>query len=371
MKRSCEGLSADKADTVRSQFDKAFKGAQVQQTSIKDKMVEIKTSLQTDLASLTLGIDTASDVDKPVLMAKLDSLNQVLKNDSELEMVAMNRLYEAKLTDAQATFNTMGAIEETVQSAISDCVKANPELAKANPELAKELLSAFQKGDFATIAKADAGILLDQLVASHLPYEEAVVASVSAQMEALVYANEPYYSQATVDGVVGGIQMDKVHEGMSDAKVLKGKLDTLAKKFPVLKEPETWGSCMQENFGDFAKDKHHYESKPGNFLFKGSKYLFRMAFSAQVALELKGVSDDSPLKKQVGVLREVSADLQTIRGNSDSGDKKVEACRQRLLQSAADLGLEMKADTPIDKVAERLYELSKQVMVDCSVLLNK
>ena len=371
MERSCKGLDTTKKEEVQRQFEKAFEGALVQQTSIKDKIVEIKTSLQTDLASLTLGIDTASDVDKPVLMAKLDSLNQVLKNDSELEMVAMNRLYEAKLTDAQATFNTMGAIEETVQSAISDCVKANPELAKANPELAKELLSAFQKGDFATIAKADAGILLDQLVASHLPYEEAVVASVSAQMEALVYANEPYYSQATVDGVVGGIQMDKVHEGMSDAKVLKGKLDTLAKKFPVLKEPETWGSCMQENFGDFAKDKHHYESKPGNFLFKGSKYLFRMAFSAQVALELKGVSDDSPLKKQVGVLREVSADLQTIRGNSDSGDKKVEACRQRLLQSAADLGLEMKADTPIDKVAERLYELSKQVMVDCSVLLNK
>jgi hypothetical protein len=373
MERSCKGLDTTKKEEVQRQFEKAFDGALVQETSIKDKMVEIKTSLQTDLASLTLQIDTASDVDKPVLMAKLDSLNQVLKNDSELEMVAMNRLYEAKLTDAQATFNTMGEIEATVQSAISYCVKDNP-------QLAKDLLSAFQKGDFATIetrinaggiAKADAGILLAQLGGNHLPYEKAVVASVSAQMEALVYANEPYYSQATVDGVVGGIQMDRVHEGMDDSARLKTKLDGLSEKFPVLKEPETWGSCMQENFGDFAKDKHHYESEPGNFLFKGSKYLFRMAFSAQVALELKGVSDDSRLKKQVGVLREVSADLQKIRGNPDSGDKKVEACRQRLLQSAADLGLEMKADTPIDKVAERLYELSKQVMVDCSVLLNK
>ena len=191
------------------------------------------------------------------------------------------------------------------------------------------------------------------------------------KMEALVYANEPYYSQATVDGVVGGIQMDKVHEGMDNPATLKTKLDGLSEKFPVLKEPETWGSCMQENFGDFAKDKHHYEKKPGDFLFKGSKYLFRMAFSAQVALELKGVSDNSPLKKQVGVLRKVSANLQTIRGNSDPGSKKVEDCRQQLLGSAADLGLAMSADTPSDKVAEGLYRLTEQVMVDCSVLLNK
>jgi len=373
MERSCEGLSDDKATEVRSQYTRAFDGALIQKTEINNEIENSRRAILIELGSLTVGILEAKPVDVPAFVAKIDSLNQVLANDSELEMVAMNRLYETKLTDAQDTFNEMGKIESSVQSSIADCVDDNP-------ALSKDLLSAFQKGDFGSvktllrenrIPKEDASLLLDTLQTSHLSYEKAVVASVSAQMEALVYANEPYYSQATVDGVVGGIQMDKVHEGMSDATVLKGKLDTLAEKFPVLKEPETWGSCMQENFGDFAKDKHHYESKPGNFLFKGSKYLFRMAFSAQVALELKGVSDDSPLKKQVGVLREVAADLQTIRGNSDPGDKKVEDCRQRLLRSASDLGLEMSEDTSLDTVADGLYKLSEQVMVDCSVLLNK
>jgi hypothetical protein len=373
MNRSCEGLSDEKSGSVRSQFSKAFEGALVQEMSIKDKMTEIKAGIETEIGGLTDQLATASPAERPVLAAKLESLKQVLGNDSELEMVAMNRLYETKLEDAQTTFNAMGRIETSVQDHISTAIGDNPGLSKS-------LLTAFQKGDFEGIGKMltdnnipveDAALLLGQLETSHLPYQESVVASVSAQMEALVYANEPYYSQATVDGVVGGIQMDKIHEGMDDPAVLKGKLDSLSEKFPVLKEPETWGSCMQENFGDFAKDKHHYESKPGNFLFKGSKYLFRMAFSAQVALELKGVPDDSPLKKQVGVLRAVSSDLQVIRGNSDAGDKKVEDCRQRLLRSAADLGLAISADTSIDKVAEGLYKLSEQVMVDCSVLLNK
>jgi hypothetical protein len=374
--RACEGLSDTKVAVVRDQFTKAFEGALVQATAIKDKMVDLRSELTAEFDSIRIELSTASPADRPALAAKLESVGQVLRNESELEMVAMNRLYETKLEDAQARFNEMGAIEDGVQRHISGAIGDNPELAAG-------LLSNFQKGDFDAIATLlssngvefdAADLLLDQLSAIHSSYEESVVASVSAQMEALVYANEPYYSQATVDGVVGGIQIDKVHESVG-TDGFGAKMEALGEKFPVLKEPETWGSSMQENFGDFVKDKHHYETKPGDFLFKGSKYLFRMAFSAEVALTMKSVPADDEkaqaLKTQVTILREVAADLQVVRGSSQSGSEKTEACKARLIRSATELGLEMTADTSLKDVAEGLYKLSEQVMVDCSVLLNK
>jgi hypothetical protein len=143
MERSCEGLSADKAVQVRSQFERAFEGALVQADSITTKMAEIKTELEAQVVGLTTQLQSASAADRPVLAAKIESFSQVLANHSELEMVAMNRLYESKLEGAQATFNTMGQIEASVQSAIS--------AAGGDAALSKDLLAAFQKGDFTSI----------------------------------------------------------------------------------------------------------------------------------------------------------------------------------------------------------------------------
>ena len=56
------------------------------------------------------------------------------------------------------------------------------------------------------------------------------------QSEALLYANEPYYSQATIVHVVAGMQMGKT-----------------AEDYPVLADPGCAFNSAEENFGDLKK----------------------------------------------------------------------------------------------------------------------
>ena len=56
------------------------------------------------------------------------------------------------------------------------------------------------------------------------------------QSEALLYANEPYYSQATVVHVVAGMQMEKT-----------------AEDYPILADKDCAFYAAEENFGDLKK----------------------------------------------------------------------------------------------------------------------
>lgn len=250
-----------------------------------------------------------SDIELAEIAGKLNAEDPTLDDISdECRIQAMNMLYENALGAAQDQFNAALAIEHTAEQHFERLGVSD-----------KRALPLFKSGtdtDFEELARlipedADRGGEIAQLKDFREQFDFAITDAIAAQTEALLYANEPYYSRGTIMVVVAGIQMGKIHMSAENLAAAK-------ENFSNIDDPATLAQSTSENFGDFTKDYHHYEhaDPPGKFLFRGAKYLFRLAFSAKIA----GLEGD--VGRSVDRLANAAVQLQDLRGRAQGSDKE-------------------------------------------------
>lgn len=361
-----EGMPAAEASKITNEYANAWDQAEARETEIHDKKESIRAEIKAEIAELQSDIDSG-DLDSGAIKVKegrIGRLQQSISNDSELEMKAMNRLYESRLETAQSKFNEMAKIDERLTSLL-----ASKGIGNAGTRL---LLDAVHNADKLEIGQVLSLHTLDSGIEDFLTlnlenavdqFQDALVESQISQMQALDFANEPYLSGNTVNSIVGGIQMNKAHESPEN-------LASASEKFPILNDPVTWKDSMVENFGDFVKDEAHYHSSPDKFLFRGSKYLFRMAFSAQTTLTKLG-DEDSDLKKQVDALTTMASALQDIRGTHALTMEKIENSLEIIQSSAGAIGLELPEGATPSEIVPLLHNLVKDIMIDVSTATMK
>ncbi|MBT5954257.1 hypothetical protein HOG98_06010 [bacterium] len=382
---AAKGLPADKGVKLIKQHKKAWTNAKTQRDNISSKKTQVVTETKAEIGALEESKEGKSAGELSSIEGRISRLNHLLVNDAQVEMVAMNRLYENELQGAQEKFDIMGAVLTRVDDSMNEALdkigddgnsipmhsefkaelKADLKLGKAD-EMKGKIRAKVADG---SITKDQGRALLNNTLSEVNNFQSASADSMCSQMDALVYANEPYYSAATINGVVAGVQMNKVHED-------SGNLEKAQGKFPVLKEPETWGNSMQENFGDLTKDMVHYQKTPEKFLNRGSKYLFRTAFSAKVGLETKankGASVPPELKAKVDALTELGTKLQSIRGNSSTSSGKVSESVQVMKDYADTFGFEIPtgmggaelSDSDVAaSLGQQLFEKTQAIMVE-------
>ena len=356
-----EGMPEAEARKIKNEYANAWDEAESRKIEIRDKKESIRAEIKEEIAELQSEIDSG-DLDSGAIKVKegrIGRLQQSISNDSELEMKAMNRLYESRLETAQSKFNEMAKIDERLTSLL-----ASKGIGNAGTRL---LLDAVHNADKLEIGKVLSLHTLDSGIEEFLTlklenavdqFQDALLESQISQMEALDFANEPYLSRNTVNCVVGGIQMNNAHESPE-------KLGLASNKFPILNDPKTWKDSMVENFGDFVKDEAHYHSSPDKFLFRGSKYLFRMAFSAQTTLS-KLKDESSALKSKVDALTTMANNLQSIRGFDMPTEAKIDSSLKIFQSSARETGLELPNDATPSQIVPLLHKLIKSIMIEVS-----
>lgn len=268
---------------------------------VREKMIETQAALVEKKAKKEIGdlkdqISKMPEGDsKKILENKLNSLQSKLDDHSAIELEAMNGLYVAGLSATQEKIVALDTSRHRFETKINEAIKS---LKPSDP-------AAFQK--LANLGKFDEIENLPKMWAKQLKMMKADLDRagndvIDCQTNSLLFANEPYYSQATVVAVVGGLQMKK--DGND---------------FPLLNKKDTFAMSMRENFGDFAKDMHHYHDSPEKFAYKGSKYLSRVLLSAKNCLP-----EGNEVKTEVDKMYKLSNDLLSIRKSNDTDNIKKE-----------------------------------------------
>lgn len=116
--------------------------------------------------------------------------------------------------------------------------------------------------------------------------EQLIVIAKEKQSAALMFANEPYFSEGAIRHVVGG----------------QAKMDIDLSAQNLL-------SSFQEQLGDTLKDLHHYEDDFVEAAVKSSKYADRLMQAAQQLSSQLGFG----LPSSAGPLAQMSSDLLKIR----------------------------------------------------------
>lgn len=125
-----------------------------------------------------------------------------------------------------------------------------------------------------------------------------------AMSQALLFANEPYFSEGTLRHVVGNEQ----ELGNAKSKLQLSPVQGL--------------QSFNENLGDTVKELGHLEGKPvGEVAFHSSKYIGRFCRAIDVILEARGEKDAPPkeLEGPIAIqkaLLSITNDLQQIRGGN-------------------------------------------------------
>lgn len=237
VEKQLEGLPDDKKAKLQTQYDSAWSRKETRAHNIQAKIDTIKAG-----------------------RTKPDGIEQKYF-DQEVELSAMNRLYEDALLVVERTLSDLKELEAEITQLNN------------NNDISTELKETF-------------------LEMKNKQLQETQADVIEAQSNALLYANEPYYAQVTIVNIVAGTQMKMPDSFMTDEKnqdvrqeAWQTKLET---DFSVLTVDEGKVIASNENFADLVKGKHEWpyeghhvkeDSKPAdnvNYHFKkASKYAHR------------------------------------------------------------------------------------------------
>ncbi len=271
-------------------------------------------------------------------------------SEEEANLMAMNMLYEEFLKEAQVAYNQREQCEQDAYREIDLFFEAK-ERGESSATFSTEkerLKEAFKLGTLMAYEEMKTSSefeeLLRKLEDHRERYEGLTVHVYQLEAQAVLYANEPYYSTATVNIVVGGIQVKKADKDPEKIKSLKAD-------YPLLQEPETWLDSAIENLGDYLKAKHHAKGDLKTFMIKDSKYLYRCLFSLEQALlaqqeRRKDFTMSPLLRSQLEQLKETSAVLLRLR---ESEDLELE---KKMGIEIVRLGIESESKTPEGRVAQ-------------------
>jgi len=259
VEKQLEGLPDDKKAKLQQQYDHAWSRKDTRATNIHNKMETIKAT-----------------------RTKPDGVEQKYF-DQEVELSAMNRLYEDALVTVETKMEMLHSIENEIENA----------------------------GD---APKSVKNMLKNKL-------QEAQADVIEAQSNALLYANEPYYAQVTIVNIVAGTQMKMPDSFMADETNQDVRQEAwqtkLESDYSVLTIDEGKVIGSNENFADLVKGKHEWpyeghhvkaDSKPAdnvNYHFKkASKYAHRALMLLPQPTE-DGSAKDAFLKKANNMLKTV------------------------------------------------------------------
>lgn len=278
VEKQLEGLPTDKKAKLQKQYDRAWSRKETRANNIQNKIKTIKAE-----RTKTQGVEQKYF-------------------DQEVELSAMNRLYEEALV--------------TVESKIQDLVEIEAGINALGETVAAEIKNMFS-----------------------VQLQEAQADVIEAQSNALLYANEPYYAQVTIVNIVAGTQMkmpDSFMENEKNQDVRQEAWQTkLEKDYNVLTIDEGKVIASNENFADLLKGKHEWPysghhvkegSKPAdnvNFhLLKASKYAHR-ALMLLPEPARDGSEKDAFLTKAKNMLKTVDI-IYAVRQGDPGTDFKAE-----------------------------------------------
>lgn len=245
------------------------------------------------------------------IKAKMRSIETKLGDEEQIKLEAMNNLYMSGLEFTEEKNKLYVGAQKLFDEKLNEfsshlgqhqkeqLIKA---VADGKWEEARALLYSKPAAGKERLTPSAAAVCLQVLQELKRGRDRAASDVVDVQMSTLLFANEPYYSQATVVAVVAGMQMKKT-----------------SSEYPLLGNAATYKFSMVENFGDFAKDKAHYSDDPEKFVFRSSKYLSRTISSAKQHM---AKSADGNLKKEIEGLEKLSLELLAIRRSEEGDDKK-------------------------------------------------
>ena len=224
-----------------------------------------------------------------VLASGIDGLS-----DAESTLKAMNRCYEKALENVELKLKDLNDMEADF--------KTKPE----GPE--KDALK--------------------------LAIESQLESTIQAQSESLLFANEPYYSQATIVDVVVGMQMSKKapdsfiasqkesNPSISDGEILNNWKTQLKEDYPILNDPDGQRIASQENFADLCKCKNEYKitdnKSAEHHLKKASKYADR-ALNLMLTAANASSKSNSEFKAMISEIKDQNKVIYDIR----QGDAKM------------------------------------------------
>jgi len=275
-------------DTETKSYKEAYLKVADRAYAIETKTDAVKSKVEADIAALS------TVPDSPEKAVSLSLLESKLADPASLEMEAMNIIYAEKMGVLEIATTEFKDLETTINTMVSS--------AASTFDVSESDIKAWLKAP-----DSDIGLPSEEKVflrAAQDQLDEKGLAAIQMQMETLQYANEPYFAQTTIVGVVKGMQ--------ESAGKTADEISQMKKDFPIMSRTEMNTHAMEENFGDLVKDMHHYHDKPGDFLTRGAKYLDRMLiFGGRAADELPGVPAE--LKAEIKDFKELSGSLLKLR----------------------------------------------------------
>jgi hypothetical protein len=359
-------------ETELRNFKKAFVINNVTNYKVEKEVEKITKSSQEAL-DLLKAQGKADSPEATLLSIKLNT-------PGAIEMEAKNKLYSNLLVQVEEKKALFDEKSSELSLAVQDMVNEGK---ISKEDLHTWLSKGCPENDVPSGLNKERALYMSEL---NRNIQELGVQTMALQSEALHYASEPYYAQATIVGIVGGLQMPVGHmvkilqdpnsglpPGIQDKlkslklnlapfvkdmlliekltgknmeklenfsseemKIFQDKLKSAAKEtedkikqdYPLSALSETYDMTMQENFGDFVKDYGHYvvhsdHPQDMKFIVKSSKYLFRTALSGKKYLE-KTDRADTPLGKVMSRLNEEAYAILDVRQES-TGNKENDA----------------------------------------------
>lgn len=286
--------------------NQAWSKMKIRNNAIKQQSHLVKQSAMKEIERLKNELSSNESSSKiNYIKNKIKSLETKLQNSEEIEIEAMNNLY---MTGLELTEEHMNRYVETKNNFNEKLEAFANSVDKASKEPFKQ---AILQGDFSKAKEImeKSGMLNCEVKLAVLrtlkrDIERTGNDVIDVQMTTLLFANEPYYSQASVVAIVAGMQMKKS-----------------ANEYPLLKNQKVYRMCMTENFGDFTKDRHHYHNEPEKFAYRGSKYLSRTMESAKKSLNINGSRPE--LTREIETLSNISNSLLSIRKSSANDSQKM------------------------------------------------
>ncbi len=287
-----QAISARITDTETKSYKEAYLEVAARASAIDTRTNAVKAKVEADIAALSAAPDSPSKA------VSLSLLTSKLADPASLEMEAMNIIYAEKMSSLETATTEFKQLE----TSINDLVLSFSDPKRVSESDIKAWLKAPDTAiDLSLEEKSLLRGVQDQV-------DEKGLAAIQMQMQTLQYANEPYFAQTTIVGVVKGMQ--------ASAGKSADQISQMKKDFPIMSRTEMNTHAMEENFGDLVKDMHHYHENPGDFLTRGAKYLDRMLiFGGRAAEELPGVPAE--LKAEIKEFKELSGKLLGLRKNGD------------------------------------------------------
>ncbi|RAP32495.1 hypothetical protein DID76_00180 [Candidatus Marinamargulisbacteria bacterium SCGC AG-414-C22] len=325
VEKQLEGLPDDKQAKLQKQYNRAWSRKETRTNNIKK---EIATIMKTR--------SKAADIDQKYF-------------NQEVELSAMNRLYEKNLEKVEEKMKDLDIKSKTL-------------------DIAREMGESY---------------LIQE---SEIALQEAQADVIEAQSNALLYANEPYYAQVTIVNIVAGTQMempDNFMPGEPEEQRTEAWQTKLETDFTALTVDEGKVIASNENFADLLKGKHEWpysghhvnaDSKPAdnvNYHFtKASKYAHR-ALVLLPEPKGDGIKKDAFLTKANNMLKTIDiiyavrqgppgTEFKTEDGKTFNDSIEVMQNSKELQEYADEKGLDLKTMEPT-KLADTFHEFMESL----------